>query len=70
MSNSKDDLRKNALDNTDDMDMSNDNELVKTTPLGIDNHGLIDELRCVDEQLALHSNITSDSGNSGTAGNG
>ena len=31
MSNSKDDLRKNALDNTDDMDMSN--EPVKTTPL-------------------------------------
>ena len=68
MSNNEDDLRKKALSNRDDMDMSN--EPVKTTPLGIDNQGLIDELQCVDEQLAFHSSITSDSGYSGTAGNG
>ena len=43
---------------------------VKTTPLDINNQGLNDELRCIDEQLAIISSITSDSRESGSAGNG
>ena len=68
MSNDEDDLRKKALGITDDIDMSN--EPVKTTPLVINNQGLNDELRCFGEQLAMISSITSDSRESGRAGNG
>ena len=70
MSNDEDDLRKKALDSTDDTDIDMSNGPVKTTPLDIKNQGLNDELRCFDEQLAISSSITSDSRESGSAGNG
>ena len=70
MSNDEDDLRKKALDSTDDIDIDMSNGPVKTTPLNIDDQGLNDELRCIDEQLAMISSITSDNRESGSAGNG
>ena len=59
MSNTKD---------TKGIESEGSNEPVKTTSQSIDCKNLPDEGRCIEDQLALYLEVTSDSRDSGSAG--
>ena len=58
----------NALSNTEGIESEGSNEPVRTTSQNIVCQNLPDGVRCIEDQLALYLEVTSDSRDSGSAG--
>ena len=58
----------NTLSNAEGIESEGSNEPVKTTFQSIDCQNLSDKLRFIEDRLALYLDVTSDGGNSGSAG--
>ena len=58
----------NTLSNAEGIESEGSNEPVKTTFQSINCQNLPDKLRCIEDRLELYLDVTSDGGNSGSAG--